>query len=124
MCEDNNENILRCSCKRGRMSRFLIPALLLLLSGKPSHGYELTEKYTEFGFTEAGSDPGAIYRTLKLLDSEGFIKSKWETNEAGPAKKIYSITDEGLELLSSWVAKIKERKKIFELFLKRYDKLK
>jgi poly-beta-hydroxybutyrate-responsive repressor len=124
MCEDNNENILRCSCKRGRMGRFLIPALLLLLSGKPSHGYELTEKYTEFGFTEAGSDPGAIYRTLKLLDSEGFIKSKWETDEPGPAKKIYSITDEGLELLSSWVAKIKERKKIFELFLKRYDKLK
>lgn len=124
MCEDNNENISRCSCKRGRMSRFLIPALLLLLSEKPSHGYDLTERYTELGFTEAGSDPGAIYRTLKLLDSEGFIKSKWETDEPGPAKKIYSITDEGLELLSSWVAEIKERKKTFELFLKRYDKLK
>ena len=123
MC-DKAENINRCSCKSGRISRFLIPALLLLLSEKPSHGYELTEKYTEFGFTEAGSDPGAIYRTLKLLGSEGFIKSKWETSGPGPAKKIYSITNEGLELLSSWVAEIKERKKTFELFLKRYDKLK
>ena len=123
MCDDKVGNINRCSCKSGRISRFLIPALLLLLSEKPSHGYELTEKYTEFGFTEAGSDPGAIYRTLKLLDSEGFIKSKWDTDDPGPAKKIYSITDEGLELLSSWVSEIKERKKTFELFLKRYDKL-
>ena len=120
---NNTKIISRCSCKNSRISRFLIPALLLLLSEKPSHGYELTEKYTEFGFTEAGSDPGAIYRTLKLLDSEGFIKSKWDTDDPGPAKKIYSITDEGLELLSSWVSEIKERKKTFELFLKRYDKL-
>ena len=123
MCDNKAGNINRCSCKSGRISRFLIPALLLLLSEKPSHGYELTEKYTEFGFTEAGSDPGAIYRTLKLLDSEGFIKSKWDTDDPGPAKKIYSITDEGLELLSSWVSEIKERKKTFELFLKRYGKL-
>ncbi len=124
MCDNKSEKINKCSCKSGRISRFLIPALLLLLSEKPSHGYELTEKYTEFGFTEAGSDPGAIYRTLKLLESEGFIKSKWDTDEPGPAKKIYSITDEGLELLSSWISEIKERKKTLGLFLKRYKKLK
>ena len=117
------KNISRCSCKSARISRFLIPTLLLLLSEKPSHGYELTEKYTEFGFTGAGSDPGAVYRTLKLLDSDGFIKSKWKTAEPGPAKKIYSVTDKGLKLLSSWVKEIKERKKTFEFFLKRYNKL-
>ena len=122
MC-DKAENINKCSCKSRRISRFLIPALLLLLSEKPSHGYDLTERYTGFGFTEAGSDPGAIYRTLKLLDSEGFIKSKWETDGPGPAKKIYSITNEGLELLSSWVVEIKERKRTFELFLKRYKNI-
>ena len=123
MCDNKAENINRCSCKSGRISRFLIPALLLLLSEKPSHGYELTERYTEFGFTEAGSDPGAIYRTLKLLESEGFIKSKWETSEPGPARKIYSIKAEGFEVLSSWVVEIKERKRTFELFLKRYKNI-
>ena len=124
MCDNKTRGINRCSCKSRRISRFLIPAILLLLSEKPSHGYELTEKYTGFGFTEADSDPGAIYRTLKLLDSEGFIKSKWDTDDPGPAKKIYKITDEGLELLSSWVSDIKERKKTLGLFLKRYDELK
>lgn len=123
MCDDKIKIISRCSCKSARASRFLIPALLQLLSEKSSHGYELTEKYTEFGFTEAGSDPGAVYRTLKLLDSDGFIKSKWKTAETGPAKKIYSITDKGLKLLSGWVKEIKERKKTLEYFLKRYDKM-
>jgi hypothetical protein len=47
MHEDDNENINRCSCKSGRISKFLIPALLLLISEKPSYGYELTEKYTD-----------------------------------------------------------------------------
>ena len=125
MVSDNKaENINRCSCRSGRMRRFLIPALLLLISEKSSHGYELTEKYTEFGFTEASADPGAIYRTLKLLASEGFVISQWDTDKPGPAKKIYSITDEGLELLSSWAEEIKERKKYLEFFLKRYNKLK
>ena len=124
MCSDKAKNISRCSCKNARTSRFLIPALLLVLSEKPSHGYELTEKYTGFGFTVSGSDPGAVYRTLKLLDSDKFIRSKWKTDEPGPAKKIYSITDKGSKLLSSWAMEIKERKKTLEFFLKRYDKLK
>jgi len=121
---DKAKNISRCSCKNARTSRFLIPALLLILTEEPSHGYELTEKYTEFGFTGADSDPGAVYRTLKLLDSNEFIRSKWKTDEPGPAKKVYSITDKGLKLLSGWAKEIKERKKTFEFFLKRYDKLK
>lgn len=123
MCSDKAINFSKCSCKNTRTSRFLVPALLLVLSEEPSHGYELTEKYSEFGFTDAGSDPGAVYRTLKLLGSDGFIKAKWKTDEPGPAKKIYSITADGLKLLSSWTKEIKERKKTFELFLKRYNKL-
>ena len=121
MCEDNNESISRCSCKGGRKSRFLIPALLLLLSEKSSHGYELTERYAELGFTEANFDPGAIYRTLKILEAEKLITSKWDTEEIGPAKKIYTITSEGKEMLSIWSGDILKRKKIFEGFIKRYN---
>ncbi|MHB1253044.1 MAG: helix-turn-helix transcriptional regulator [Candidatus Humimicrobiaceae bacterium] len=75
-------------------------------------------------YSEANFDPGAIYRTLKLLESEELIKSKWDTEEAGPAKKIYSITPEGIEMLSSWAANILKRKKNFEVFIERYNNLK
>jgi poly-beta-hydroxybutyrate-responsive repressor len=123
MCEDKSENISKCSCKSGRMSRFLIPSVLLLLAEKTSHGYELIEKYLKLGLVSGFSDPGSMYRTLNLLESEGYIISKWETNEAGPAKKTYSMTPEGIELLNSWAVDIKERKKSLEVFLKRYNKL-
>lgn len=105
------------------MSRFLIPALLLLLAEEPSHGYELVDKYLDLGFTEADPDPGAIYRTLKALDSEGSISSKWETGTGGPAKKIYSITPEGSKILSGWASELGKRKKTLEIFLDRYNKL-
>jgi PadR family transcriptional regulator, regulatory protein PadR len=124
VCEDKNKCISKCSCIGGRSSRFLVPALLLLLAEKSSHGYELTERYSEIGFTEANFDPGAIYRTLKLLESEELIKSRWDTEEAGPAKKIYYITHEGIEMLSSWAVNILKRKEIFEVFIQRYNNLK
>lgn len=124
MCNNEDNYKHKCSCRGGRMSRLLIPALLLLLSEEPSHGYELTENYSKLGFTDADADPGAIYRTLKLLESEGFIKSKWETETSGPAKKIYSITPEGSEILSGWVAELKKRRKTLDIFLDRYNKLK
>ncbi|MGM0365139.1 MAG: helix-turn-helix transcriptional regulator [Actinomycetota bacterium] len=123
MCDSDTGNS-KCSCHSGRMGRFLIPALLLLLAEKPSHGYELSERYSELGFTEAESDPGAIYRNLRLLEKEGFIKARWETKGQGPAKKVYSITAEGTELLSSWAREIGGRKNILESFLERFKKLK
>ena len=98
-----------------------MPALLLLLTEKSSHGYELTERYAELGFTDANFDPGAIYRTLKILEAEKLIKSKWDTEKIGPAKKIYTITPEGKEMLSIWAVDISKRKKIFEAFIKRYN---
>jgi DNA-binding PadR family transcriptional regulator len=61
--------------------------------------------------------------TLNLLEGEGFIKSKWEINKSGPAKKNYSITKEGIGELNSWVEFIKDRGKIFKIFLDRFQKL-
>jgi len=121
--KNSNKKIDECLSSCSRQKRFLMPALLLLLAEKSTHGYELIEKYTSFGFTDANSDAGAIYRTLTMLEAKGFITSVWETAKPGAAKKIYSITDEGLALLKRWVTEIKERKKTLQLFIKRYESL-
>lgn len=59
---------------------------------------------------------------LSIIDFIFFNSDKISLSsiESSPAKKIYSVTDKGLDLLSSWVKEIKERKKTFEFFLKRY----
>jgi len=110
------------SFKCGRQKRFLIPSILLLLLEKPSHGYELMDKYAEFGFTDTGSDAGAIYRTLKSLESDGFVESKWDTGNAGAAKKVYCITEKGKILLENWVKEMNEKKNSLVLFIERYKK--
>lgn len=123
MCEEKNCHNKVCRCGSKRMERFLVPSVLLLLAEGSSYGYELTEKYSKMGFTESGHDFGAIYRTLNLLEGEGFIKSQWEINKSGPAKKNYSITKEGIDELNRWIEFIKDRDNIFKIFLDRFHKL-
>ena len=110
----------KCECPSGRMTRFVEPCLLFLLSEEPSYGYELMEQLERLGFLEVSPDPAMVYRTLRYLEKEGFVKSKWDTKGAGPAKRNYKITREGLDLLHVWAKGLQQRKKGLEKFLALY----
>src|SRR5579885_1313048 len=73
--------------------------LLLLLRGWSMHGYQLMQQLMQFGYQP--TDPGTIYRQLRQLERQGFIRSSWETGEAGPARRTYTITDAGEAFLQS-----------------------
>jgi len=105
------------------MGRLLTPAILLLLAEKASHGYELADRYQKLGLTEADSDAGAIYRTLKSLEKKGFVEFSWETRSQGPAKKVYHITPEGKNHLGGWAQEIGFRREKLDRFLDRVKKL-
>jgi poly-beta-hydroxybutyrate-responsive repressor len=94
---------------------------LLLLSEKPSYGYELIEGVSEFGFQDSSPDPGAIYRNLRRLEEDGFVISEWETGDSGPAKRYYKLTSDGQDLLRAWASGIRKRKEAFEKFLHKYQ---
>ncbi len=72
-------------------------ALLILLSKKPCHGYEMmkeVEDRTE-GFWKPTA--GGVYPILQSLEQEGYIEGTW-----GPQKrkrKIYHITESGKLIL-------------------------
>jgi len=68
-------------------------------------------------------DGAVIYRALKDLEQEGAVKSYWETDISGPARKWYTITDRGLEKLTAFKADIEMRKQNFEFFLDFYNTL-
>jgi DNA-binding PadR family transcriptional regulator len=61
-----------------------------------------------------------VYRTLRYLEKEGFVVSKWNTKGAGPAKRIYELTQKGFGLLHLWAESIATRKLVLEKFLKQY----
>ncbi len=109
----------RC-CPEGRRIRgFLQPWLLLLLAEKPAHGYELIERLAQ-GEEVPAVDPGFLYRTLRQFEEEGLVRSVWDTEGRGPARRIYEITDDGVEYLHAWAAGIRRLRERLERFLAVY----
>ncbi|SFR17474.1 PadR family transcriptional regulator [Desulfoscipio geothermicus] len=98
------------------LDKMIQPTLLLLIYQKPAHGYELIQNFKAMDPTEV-VEPGTIYRYLRRMESEGFIKSKWETSEAGPARRQYEITMLGFKALKEAVIKLEHQKRQIEDFL-------
>ena len=120
-CVERNSRV-KGECPGGQMTRFVEPCLLFLLSRKNSYGYELMEKLKQVRFQKRPPDPAMVYRTLRYLAKERFVKSKWDTKGAGPAKRNYEITRKGINLLDSWARDIEQKKKALENFLLLYKK--
>jgi len=84
-----------------RVERFAEPALLRLISDGPTHGYELLERLPALVGDER-VDVGNVYRALRGLEDEGLVSSEWSADLPGPAKRSYTLTDEGRVLLDEW----------------------
>jgi DNA-binding PadR family transcriptional regulator len=68
-------------------------------------------------------DTGAVYRTLQSLEAEGQVVAVWDTSRPGPARKVYTLTAEGLAKLEVWKQDIEHRLGILEQFLSDYRAL-
>jgi PadR family transcriptional regulator len=105
---------------RGRVERFIEPALLLLLAERPTHGYELVEPVSELIPGER-IDMGNLYRVLRALEEDGLVRSEWDAAEPGPAKRRYELTPQGRELLRAWVKALQQTRQVVTRFLDRYE---
>jgi PadR family transcriptional regulator, regulatory protein PadR len=92
---------------RARVERFGELALLVLLAGRPTHGYELIERLPELS-GEDRVDVGNLYRTLRSLEEEGLVSSEWSADLPGPTKRTYTLTDEGHDVLASWLRAVEQ----------------
>jgi PadR family transcriptional regulator, regulatory protein PadR len=82
---------------------FVEPVVLLLLKKKGrSYGYDLAGEIQEHALTDASIDPGALYRTLRQLEKNGNVKSEWNVENPGPARRIYKLTAAGEKHLQEW----------------------
>jgi PadR family transcriptional regulator, regulatory protein PadR len=97
-----------------RPRNWLTPVALVILRKEPSHGYELMERLEEFGFEQINSV--TLYRTLKQMENEGLCKSELETPEGGPARRAYSVTNDGEAYLTSWAEECKKYQLVLDSF--------
>ena len=107
-----------------RPPRFLRAFLLLFLAKEEAHGYELIEKLKEMGVKYETYEFGYVYKTLRNMEKEGLLSSRWNVKEKGAAKRIYRITDKGRENLDEWAKVLMNIKDSIESFLKAYQKIK
>ncbi len=99
---------------------FLRPCLLLLLREGEAHGYDLADRLGTFGFDH--SDPGALYRALRRLEADGLVISAWARSASGPRKRVYSLSEAGVEELDHRAADLAEGERRIDAFLDRYLK--
>jgi len=105
---------------RARFERFVEPAVLLLLSEGPRHGYELLDRLPEL-VGEERVDVGNLYRVMRALEEEGIVESEWSGDLPGPAKRTYRLTDEGRQVLERWVEALRAARDEISSFLDRYE---
>jgi PadR family transcriptional regulator, regulatory protein PadR len=84
-----------------QQSRFLPAFLLLLLAEAPKHGGALRSDL-QLKVPAMKADSAAIYRALAGLEKAGEVRSKWKTEGAGPAIRIYELTAAGWKRLDFW----------------------
>lgn len=85
------------------------------------HGYELLERIGEVAGAERSVDAGNVYRVLRALEEEGIVRSEWNAELPGPAKRTYELTDDGLNLLDRWADALRETQDRITGFLQRYE---
>ncbi len=107
----------------GKQERYIQPSILMGLCLKPSYGYELIHNIQLFGFVEGQAPPGMIYRHLRQLEEEGLVVSQWKTEGTGAAKRMYTITQDGEEILSIWVEYMENQAGKLKKFIDMYKDL-
>lgn len=103
----------------GLPRNYLRPCLLLLLAEGTAHGYELLDQVAALGVERV--DPGGLYRSLRAMDEEGLVRSTWEPSVSGPARRIYTLSDEGRDWLHVLAGSIGDLSRALEVYRRRYE---
>jgi DNA-binding PadR family transcriptional regulator len=78
-------------------------AILELLERKSLSGYDVKKRFLgslAFGWHAHVSQ---LYPTLRQLEHHGYVTSRTEASNQGPARRIYSITPDGHTVLLTWL---------------------
>ena len=82
-----------------------LPHIIMgMLRNRPKSGYELKKEldFVIHYFWE--TDISRIYRTLQKMEQQGWVAFERVIQENNPNKKVYSLTEIGLEELQNWLA--------------------
>src|SRR5476651_1421270 len=74
-------------------------SILLALSLKPRHGYEIMKQVDQDSNGKIKLVPGALYASIKLLNEQGLVKELEEVVDA--RRRYYELTEKGSKKLNA-----------------------
>jgi PadR family transcriptional regulator PadR len=74
--------------------------VLAILSVQPAHGYEITARLREQGFSDIAE--GTVYALLVRNEQKGLVDVEKIPSEKGPPRKVYSLNARGQEYLEEF----------------------
>lgn len=95
-------------------------SILLALSLKPRHGYEIMKQVGEDSLGKIRLAPGALYTSIKLLNEQGLVKELEDIEDK--RRRSYELTDNGRKKLNSELVyydntvKLAKQRKVYESF--------
>src|SRR5215218_2430471 len=101
-----------------RPRNWVTPVALVLLHEESSYGYELMERLEDFGFEEIRAQ--TLYRILRQMENEGLCHSELEAPRGAPARRMYSITEDGEAYLAAWAEACKQYQNVMDCFYQAY----
>jgi DNA-binding PadR family transcriptional regulator len=111
-----------CSGHNLRVHGLVQAMLLLLLYGRPGHGYDLMRRLEQELPPEMIPDQAVVYRMLREMEQAGYAVSSMEPGEGGPGRKVYSITADGKDFLGEWNRLVRLRVAALKRFVEKYEK--
>lgn len=100
-----------------------LPAFILLLLAEKEYYGNAIYNVLEEKLPKMNIDSGAIYRTLQQLEKCNCVTYRWDTNGTGPARKIYSISKNGYEMLKDAKRDIEDRIENLKYFIEEYNNI-
>ena len=107
-----------CCRRRGGGGGALVePAALAALLYADGYGSDMRKTILERTGGEVDVDVGGLYRSLRRLEDEGAVVSRWCDEESGPRRREYELTQLGVELAEQWLEALRARRKLDDLLV-------
>ncbi|MGY1841429.1 MULTISPECIES: PadR family transcriptional regulator [unclassified Modestobacter] len=71
--------------------------VLRVVADGPTHGYAIAGRLAEAGLGTVKG--GTLYPILTRLETEGLVTAAWEAGDGGPGRKVFTVTEAGVQAL-------------------------
>jgi PadR family transcriptional regulator PadR len=103
---------------RATPKNYLMAWLLVMLKDLNRHGYEIMKALKDN--VVVVSDPATVYRALRQLERDGYVTSWWDAKTQGPARRIYTLTETGNDVLKIWGTALEQHRTNLDVFFSLY----